>query len=199
MDARLIAWARGVKRRRPRAGGRASLPPLWFFTDETRLADPLPVIRRLPAGLCGVLFRHDSHPARERLAQAVARLCRTRRLPLIIAGDARLAAALGAGLHLRGGAAPAHRVAWRGPLSASAHDHGQLARARRAGVALVFISPVFPTASHPGAPSLGARGWRCLAARGGRIKPYALGGITGRRVSALGKACAGIGAIDAFL
>ncbi|MDE1895851.1 MAG: thiamine phosphate synthase [Rhodospirillales bacterium] len=190
MDSRLIAWGRVVKRRR------AGLPPLWFFTDEYRTPDPLPIIKRLPVGLCGVVFRHDSHPDRARLACAVARICRARRLVLIIAGDARLAAALGAGLHLRGGT-PA-KGGKRGLRSASAHDAAQLAKARLAGVDLVFISPVFPTASHPGAHWLGVLGWLKLARQAGRAKPCGLGGITGQRVRVLPPRCAGAGAIEAF-
>ncbi|MDE1905311.1 MAG: thiamine phosphate synthase [Rhodospirillales bacterium] len=190
MDSRLIAWGRVVKRRR------AGLPPLWFFTDEHRTPDPLPIIKRLPVGLCGVVFRHDSHPDRARLARKVARLCRARRLLLIIAGDARLAAALGAGQHLRGGA-PVRRTR-RGLRSASAHDAAQLAKVRLAGVDLIFISPVFPTASHPGEPGLGVLGWLKLACQAGQAKPCGLGGITGQRARALPPRCAGAGAIEAF-
>ena len=191
MDSRLIAWGRVVKRRR------AGLPPLWFFTDEGRAPDPLPIINRLPVGLCGVVFRHDSHPDRAALARQAARICRARRLRLLIAGDARLAAALGAGLHLRGGVAAGR--GGRGMRSASAHNAAQLASARRAGVELVFISPIFPTATHPGAPGLGALEWLKLARQAGRVKPCGLGGITGQRVRALPGWCAGVGAIEAFL
>ncbi|MDE2239093.1 MAG: thiamine phosphate synthase [Rhodospirillales bacterium] len=190
MDSRLIAWGRAVKRRR------VGPPPLWFFTDERRAADPLPIISRLPVGLCGVVFRHDTHPDRAALARRVARLCRARKLKLIIAGDARLAAELGAGLHLRGGAVlPGGRGVLR---SASAHNAAQMARARRAKVALVFLSPVFPTASHPGANTLGVSGWLKLARQSGQVKPCALGGITGRQAGALGTRCNGVGAINAF-
>ncbi|GAN80001.1 thiamine phosphate synthase [Acidocella aminolytica] len=193
MDSRLIAWARAVKRRH------AGPPPLWFFTDEARAPDPLSIIRRLPPGLCGVLLRHDSHPHRAALAKAAARLCRARRLALIIAGDAKLAARLQAGVHLRGGQG-GRPTGWHGGLvSASVHNEAQMRRARRAGAELVFISPVFPTASHPGAVVLGGAGWRRLARQAGRIKPYALGGINGVNMKRTGLLCAGIGAIDAFL
>lgn len=160
------------------------------------------MIARLPLGLCGVVLRHDQHPDRARLARRVARLCRARRLLLIVAGDARLAASLRAGLHLRGGAGRVRPHA--GLRSASAHDEAQIRHARRADVALVFISPVHPTASHPGARGLGAAGWRRLAARlnpargKAPIKPFALGGMSGRQALNLGPACAGVGAIDAF-
>ena len=183
----------GARRKKP------APPPLWFFTDELRTPDPLAIIRRLPVGLCGVVFRHDAHPDRARLAKAAARICHARRLALIIAGDARLAAALGAGLHLRGGAAVRRLGKAQGLRSASAHNAAQIASARRAGADLVFISPIFSTATHPGAPALGVPGWLKLARRAGRIRPYALGGIIGAQARALAPACAGIGAIEAFL
>uniref|UniRef100_UPI002638D909 thiamine phosphate synthase n=1 Tax=Acidocella sp. TaxID=50710 RepID=UPI002638D909 len=83
--------------------------------------------------------------------------------------------------------------------SASAHGPAQLVAARRAGAGLVFLSPVFPTLSHPGARVLGARGFAALARRAGPLKPCALGGITRRRLAALGPGCAGIGGIELFL
>ncbi|MGI4945219.1 MAG: hypothetical protein ACRYHQ_32435, partial [Janthinobacterium lividum] len=102
MDRRLAAWARQVKARGGKAGG--GLPALWLFTDAVRLPDPLPAIARLPRG-CGVVFRHDGVPNRAALAAAAACLCRRRGLLMVVAGDPRLAAAVGAGLHLRGGRA----------------------------------------------------------------------------------------------
>src|SRR3984957_14381108 len=97
MDRRLLAWAYPQRRRG------SDLPPLWLFTDARRLADPRPVVARLPKGLAGVVLRHDGEPARAALGLDLARLCRARRLRLVVAGDPRLAAAVGAGLHLRGG------------------------------------------------------------------------------------------------
>ncbi|HUM08895.1 MAG TPA: thiamine phosphate synthase [Acidocella sp.] len=190
MDARLIAWARAVKR--------GKLPPLWFFTDSARAPDPLTVIANLPPGLCGVVFRHDDAPGRASLGRQVARLCRARRLALVVAGDARLAAALGAGLHLRGG----RQAGWIKPprlRTASVHNAAQAVRARRAGVAAAFISPVFATASHPGAGVLGPLGWRRLARFIRPIRRFALGGISGANIRALGRDCAGTGAIEALL
>lgn len=145
-----------------------------------------------------MVLRHDSHPTRALLARQIARLCRARGLQLVIAGDAQLARALRVGLHLRGGAG-GRPVGWHGGLlSASAHNPAQLRQARRAGVEMVFLSPVFPTRSHPGEAVLGAAGWRRLAAQAGGVKPYALGGLTGQTVWQLGPACAGLGAIAAF-
>ncbi|MCB5945438.1 thiamine phosphate synthase [Acidocella sp. KAb 2-4] len=190
MDQRLIAWARAVKR--------GPLPPLWFFTDATRAPDPLAAIAALPRGLCGVVFRHDAAPGRAALARQVARLCRARRLALVVAGDAGLAVSLRAGLHLRGGRQPG-RVKPPKLRTASAHNAAQVVRARRAGAAAVFISPIFSTASHPGAAGIGPFGWRRLARLAAPVSPFALGGISGRRIRALGPGCAGVGAIEALL
>jgi thiamine-phosphate pyrophosphorylase len=185
-----MAWGRAVKRQR------RGLPPLWFFTDEARLPDPLPVIAQLPRGLCGVVFRHDGAANRLMLGRQVAALCRARRLELVVAGDARLAARLQAGLHLRGG----RRGLLQLPriVTSSAHAPEELLRARRAGARLIFISPVFVTKSHIGGKVLGGAGWRRLARLAGQTSSAALGGITGQRLRALGPGCAAAGAIEAF-
>jgi thiamine-phosphate pyrophosphorylase len=192
MDQRLITWGRSVKR--------GSLPVLWLFTDAGRMPDPLAAAGALPPGICGVVFRHDSAPNRAALGKQLARICRARRIAFVVAGDARLAAGLKAGLHLRGGRRPGALPPPRGRLvTASAHNGAELWRARRAGAEIVFCSPVFPTGSHIGAATLGPFGWLRLARMAGPAKPFALGGIDGRSVRRLGKICAGIAAIEALL
>jgi len=70
---------------------------------------------------------------------------------------------------------------WLGPeamaISASCHDADELRRAAEAGADFALLSPVFPTASHPGAPHLGARKFRELA-QAAPLPVVALGGIT---------------------
>jgi thiamine-phosphate pyrophosphorylase len=198
MDARLLAWARAVKARRGRRSA-ALVPPLWLFTDADRLPDPLPAAARLPKGLAGVVFRHDGAAERAALGRRLARLCRSRQLVLVVAGDARLAAGLGAGVHLRAGR-------WPGPLrsarlvTSSAHTVAELRRARRAGAGACFLSPVFATASHPGAAALGVSRWLRLArAAGSGVVVLALGGVDGSSVRRLPRCiCAGAGAIGAL-
>jgi thiamine-phosphate pyrophosphorylase len=168
---------------------------LWLFTDAARLPDPLPAVRALPKGF-GVVFRHDGAADRAELGLALARICRARGLTLVVAGDARLAARLKAGVHLRDGRWPGLVRPRRGLVSSSAHDGATLRRARRAGADLVFLSPVFPTASHAGAAALGPLRWARLALTGG---VYALGGLTGANVLALGRKATGAGAIGAFM
>ncbi len=188
MDAKLLAWGR----RRP--GAR-----LWLFTDDLRLPDPLASVRRLPRGRAGVVLRHDSHPHRAPLGRAIARVCRDRRLALVVAGDARLAAKLGAGTHLRGGRWPG-TVRPRGPVTSSAHSVMEARRAARAGAGLIFLSPAVPTASHAGAPGLRPLRWCALARRSGAAgRVAALGGIDGASVLRLpARLCAAVGAIGAL-
>jgi thiamine-phosphate pyrophosphorylase len=186
MDQRLLFWARAVKQRR-----RTKLPTIWLFTGES---NPLPSIRLLPNFCSGVVFRHDCAPNRAALAAQAAKLCKSRNIPMVIAGDTRLAARLKTGCHLRAGRWPDFRRP-PGLITSSAHTPAEARRARRAGAAIVFISPVFPTASHPDAPALGPARWQNLA-RHANPCAYALGGITGRNIKRL--AAAGAAAITAL-
>jgi thiamine-phosphate pyrophosphorylase len=193
MDQRLVSWARAVKHRT-----RTKLPVLWLFTDSTRLPNPLPAIGHLPRGLCGVVFRHDETPGRTRLAAEVAKLCRRRRLALVIAGDANLARQLQAGLHLRGGRRPNFVRRPPGLITSSVHNPTEYFRARRAGVQICFVSAAFATVSHLGEKPLGPVRWAALARRIPYANAYALGGITGQKVISLARNCRGAGAIYAL-
>lgn len=190
IDPRLLAWAR-------RAHGRMRPPPLWLFTDTSRLPDPRPAVARLPRGLAGVVLRHDDDPNRAALGRDLARLCRARRLVLVVAGDVQLAAALRSGVHLRAGRWPGS-ARRRGFLTSSAHSIPDLRRARRAGACVAFLSPIFPTASHPGARTLGPLRWTRMA-RDARLPVAALGGVQASRLRRLPPAvCRAIGAIGAL-
>jgi thiamine-phosphate pyrophosphorylase len=190
MDQGLLSWARAVKQRR-----KSRLPVLWLFSDAVRLPDPLPAIAALPPQLCGVVFRQPENPA---LARAVARLCRSKNITLVIAGDSRLAAAQKSGLHLRGGRRPGLSRPRPGLLTSSAHNIPELRRAARAGAQIIFISPVFVTNSHPGAPALGAARWLNLARSTTTGKAYALGGLDGQKIISLARFCCGAAAIEAL-
>jgi thiamine-phosphate pyrophosphorylase len=155
-------------------------------------------VAALPRGRAGVVLRHDADPRRAALGRDLARICRDRRLVLLVAGDARLAAALRAGVHLRGGR-------WSGPLrpcgvvTSSAHSVPDLRRALRAGADLVFLSPAFRTASHPGAPGLGPLRWGMMARQVPGLRLAALGGVDGASVRRLPRdACRAAGAIGAL-
>ena len=191
MDRRLLAWAYASRRRQSR------LPCLWLFTDARRLPDPRPSVARLPRGLAGVVLRHDGEPGRAALGHDLARICRARRLTLVVAGDTRLAAALGAGVHLRAGRWPSV-LRRRGLITCSALGLTDLLRARRAGASLAFLSPAFPTLSHPDASALGTVRWTRLA-RSVRMPMAALGGVDGASIRRLPRRdCTAAGAIGAL-
>lgn len=190
MDQKLLAW--GLRRSGP-------FPRLWLFTDDTRLPDPSPAISRLPKGRAGVVFRHDGSPDRIALGLNVARICRDRRLVLVVAGDARLAARMRGGVHLRGGCRP-DLVRVRGFTTSSAHSVRDIRQAAAAGAELVFVSPAFPTRSHAGAPGLGPLRWLGMV-RAARVRPgmAALGGIDGQNIRRLPAGiCVAVGAIGAL-
>ncbi|KVZ33207.1 thiamine phosphate synthase [Burkholderia multivorans] len=62
-------------------------------------------------------------------------------------------------------------------LSAACHDADDLRLAARAGADFVTLSPVLPTLSHPGAPTLGWAQFGAWAAQA-PMPVYALGGMT---------------------
>jgi thiamine-phosphate pyrophosphorylase len=190
MDLKLLAWGQAVKRRRG-----ARLPVLWLFTDSKRLADPLAAVAELPKGLCGVVLRHKKPGKRAKRARQLAKLCKARRLTLVISGDPRLAAACKAGVHLSRGRWPGVLRCGGRLLTSSAHNAAELLRARRQGAAMVFLSPAFATASHPGQNGLGAAKWSRLAGPKGA---YALGGVNGQTIKNLGRRAHGAGAISAL-
>jgi thiamine-phosphate pyrophosphorylase len=156
----------------------------------------------LPRG-AGVVARGIAPP----LLTPVALLARRRGLRLLIAGDGRAALALGVGLHLPDrraslGLLPfliARRAAPGRLIMCMAAHSGQrgAARARRLKPDCLFLSPLFPTQSHPGAPALGALRWAALARRL-RAPCMALGGITPAQLSAVPHRAAGVAAIGGF-
>ena len=172
------------------------LPPLVLMTDDERLPDPLAAASALPKGAM-VIVRAREAARRADLARAMIALSRRRDLFVLIADDPALAASLGAdGLHL-----PQVRAReaghWRALhprwiITAAAHS----LRATHVPADLVFLSPVFPTASHRSRASLGAVRAN-LIARDARTPIYALGGIDSHNAQLL-RGFAGIAAVGAL-
>jgi thiamine-phosphate pyrophosphorylase len=174
---------RSRRRWRSLRAPKSVLPPLALLTDTERLADPVPILGRLPTGSL-VILRHYDSPERATLGARLARLCREKRLRLLVAGDFALAVTLAAGLHLPEGLvgrAPARIRLWhrrrRGWLTAAAHGRLALAGAARLRADAALLAPVFPTRSHPGRPGLGCPAFRRLV-RGAGLPVYAMGGVT---------------------
>jgi thiamine-phosphate pyrophosphorylase len=190
--------ARAARRFAVQSG--SALPPLILMTDDERLADPLAAARALPRGSM-VILRTRKRAEREWLARALRAIARARGLRLLVAGDPDLAARIGAdGIHLPE-IERQHAAHWRARranwiITTSAHSLSAVTSARHADA--VIVAPVFGTASHPGAATLGALRLRLLAQHSA-LPVYALGGIDARTVQKLSNArLAGIAAIGAL-
>jgi len=160
-----------------------TLPALWLISDARNDARLERILRKLPRG-CGLIFRHHHlapAPRRARWEQ-LRRLAHAHGHLAILAGTAALAR------HWRadGAYGSASKLA-NGPATlrlATAHTLPEIAAAHRARAAAILLSPVHPTRSHPGAPSLGPQKFHALAARA-RVPVIALGGMTPHRARAL--------------
>ncbi len=168
--------------------------PLVLMTDD-RAADWADAARRLPSGSVVVVRARDAK-RRRALAEELCGLA-----SLLIADDPGLAEDVGAaGLHL-----PETRMRqvlhWRARhpdwiITSSAHSLKVLMGAHMLDA--VFLAPVFPTASHPGAKALTAVRAAFIAAHA-PVPVYALGGVTPRNAALLAPAFSGIAAIGSLL
>lgn len=156
-----------------------SLPKLWLLSDARNDAVLEQALRRLPRG-SGFVFRHYHLGREERHARfrELARIARSRRILMILAGSPSLArrwradGSYGAPMH------GTNRLV-------TAHSLKEIARANRAAPAAILLSPVFPTRSHADAQTLGPVRFRLLANRA--FSPVvALGGMDRRRANRLG-------------
>lgn len=150
------------------------LPRTWLMTDEREDERLWDAIERLPAR-SGIVFRHYSLPAdaRRALFREVRIRARRRGLVLLLGGASGAAPAWGAdGWHGPGRG--------RGLHSAPVHDFGELRAAERGGAALLFVSPVYRTRSHPNAPGLGEKKFSQLV-RQAQTPVIALGGVDRER------------------
>lgn len=159
-----------------RMPARQSLPLLWLLTDARNDAGLERALAALPPG-SGLVFRHYHLAPQERAARfaALAAQARAAGHLVIAATDAETARQWGAdGVYARAEALPAGD----GLLKlAAAHGGDELAAAARAGADGVFLSPVFPTRSHPDARPLGIHGFHVLTQQS-PVPVIALGGMT---------------------
>ncbi|GAO40104.1 putative thiamine-phosphate pyrophosphorylase [Sphingomonas changbaiensis NBRC 104936] len=167
-----------------------ALPRVWILTDERQGEALWNALARLPKS-AGVIVRHYSLPLAERLD--MARRIREQRRFVAFAGTEKEARQAGAQAIY--GAGPRTGL----PRLYPVHNHREIRAAERAGAALLLLSPVFPTRSHPGARTLGPHRVARLAASA-RAPIIALGGMTSvrfRRLERLG--ALGWAAIDAWI
>jgi thiamine-phosphate pyrophosphorylase len=172
---------------------RHPLPTIWLMTDE-RIGDLEAAIAQLPRR-SGIVFRHYTLPPSERRAlfKRIETLARRYRHVLLLADTPQRARAWGAdGAHDR-----SPRTS-RGIRTSAVHNAAERIGANRAKADLIFVSPAFPTRSHPGAATLGPIRLGLVAGRS-RSKTIALGGMTTKRAKRLrALKIYGWAAIDAF-
>ena len=174
-----------MRRRHP-----LDLPRIWLVSDARNDAHLPAIIARMPRG-SGLIFRHYHLPAPQRRARfaELARLAQARGFAVVLAGsiaEARMLRADGAygppTRLMRGTAGQSAMI-----CLATAHSLAEIAAARRARATAILLSPVFATASHPGARAMGPLRWRMLAMRAG-LPVIALGGMDAKRARQLGAA-----------
>ncbi len=179
-------------------GGVATPFSLAFLTDSRRIPNPEIVLRHLPEGMA-VILRDYQLPYRAALAQRLKSICDARKLKLIIGGDAALARAIKAdGLHIPSWLDPGETDLDGLIVTAACHSERGLDRAADLGADIAFLSPVFPTGSHPGAAHLGPDLFK-ETAKAAPLPVFGLGGIEATNAAQLaGPNVAGFGAIGAF-
>lgn len=153
-----------------------TLPELWLVSDKRNDAVLERSLAALPRG-SGFVYRHYhlGDPERWTRFQQLKLRCRAKGHLVILADSALTAREWGAdGIY----GAPRALYPTRNSLVtiATAHDLREIAEANLARADAVMLSPVFPTRSHPGAPSLGPLRFRTLAAHAG-MPVIALGGM----------------------
>ncbi len=175
---------------------------MFYFTDDQRGLDPLQVAYTLPSGT-GIIFRHYNCENRAEKAEYLAKICKHHHLNLYIAQNPALAHSIDAdGVHL-----PEYQIS-RIPMirsrypaldiSAACHSARALHKAAALGADRAFLSPIFPTKSHPGKTGTGLM-TAALAIRGQALPVYALGGVQDHHVRQLaGLGFSGFGAISYF-
>lgn len=152
----------------------------------------------LPAGVA-VILRDYQMPQRTAFARRLKSICDARRLKLIIGADVALAHAIKAdGVHMPTWFSPGKQALASLIVTASCHSTLEMERAAQLGATIAFLSPAFPTDSHPGKAHLGSRQFQKTAAAA-PIPVMGLGGVDATNAARIaGPNVVGFGAIGAF-
>ncbi len=162
------------------------LPPAYVITDQGA-PDTSVFLQRAEAvlgkGLRLIQFRApEMAPAAYRsLAIQLVERCQRYEASLLLNASVDTVLSTGAqGIHLNSRqlrsiqSRPLSEDYW---VAASCHSAAELEKARQIGVDFAVLSPVLPTASHPGATTLGWQGFRRLVEEA-PFPVFALGGMT---------------------
>lgn len=152
------------------------LPLIWLLSDARNDAALEQALEHLPPQ-SGFVFRHyhlERESRRRRFAELRSHAARLQHC-VLLAGDEDWPA---------DGTYGGQRRRANGLHLATAHDRQELRAAAQDRADGVFLSPVFPTASHPAAETLGKEGFRLLA-RQSPIPVIALGGMDAEKAQRL--------------
>ncbi len=151
--------------------------------------------------LVQVRDKQRSEPELIRLLEKVKVLCHEYQAQLLINSSVELATKLGVGLHLNSQGLKKYKQRPIGQdkwLCVSVHNEEELQQANMLGADFVVLSPVLPTDSHPGAPTLGWEKFSHLVSRSS-VPVFALGGMAEDTcLMARQSGAQGIAAITAF-
>ena len=166
---------------------RQTLPDLWLLSDERNDAALERALIRLPRG-SGFVYRHYHLRVEERRARVdeLAHKARQSDHLVILSSESWIEVAQWGGDGLYGACnaisvVPPPDLLWL----VTAHDAEEIAVANERGADAIFLSPVFPTRSHPGAKGLGIEGFRRLVSKS-EAPVIALGGMNAERAEELG-------------
>lgn len=175
------------------------MPAGFFLTDPKRTPHLLETVGRLPAGL-GVIYRHFGAADRVDVARDLARICRRRRLVLLVAADPALARAIKAdGVHWPIACLRRIRPKRNNWIeTASAHSRRDLVRAARMGVDAALLSAVFASDSASAPPPMGPNRF-ARAALDAPLPVYALGGVSAANARRAMKHAAGWAGISGVM
>lgn len=160
------------------------LPNVWLLSDERNDAVLEQALATMPKG-SGFVFRHYHLPDAKRRArfEELGFLCRLAGHLVVLSGASDTALEWGAD----GVYGPAGKLAPRDSLLrlATVHNLLEINRAERHGVDAMFLSPVFPSRSHPDKGGMGKENFLFMAEMAKR-PVIALGGMNAERAAYLG-------------
>lgn len=164
--------------------GFQSLPDLWLLSDERNDAVLEDALESLPRGNAFVFRHYHLDPAQRKARfDRLAAICRLRGHLIVLSGTSREARDWGAdGAY--GAARKLGKVEGIGRF-ATVHDLLEMSRAERFGIDAMFLSPIFPTRSHPDGRCLGKEQFRFMASKA-NAPVIALGGMNAKRAAELG-------------
>ncbi|HAJ46826.1 MAG TPA: hypothetical protein DCL54_09635 [Alphaproteobacteria bacterium] len=175
---------------------------LVLFTDDERAVDWAEAVSALPRGSAVIVRSRDAKTQEQKVRQLLP-VARKRHVLLLVSQDWRLAWRLRAdGVHVPEAQMSTNSgLRRRNPrwlITAATHGPYSKGAVTRLKPHHIFLSPLWPTASHLGANTLGPARWG-LQHRAYTVPAYALGGIDESNAQhALSIGAAGLGLISAW-